>query len=127
MTTDTVLSDRRAKSRFQIRRELRYRVLHEGRVVEAGTGSTVDIGSGGVAFRCDRMFSAGEQVELSISWPVLLEESCRMQLRVLGKVLRSEGERSICTVDKYEFRTQARVVRHLPAASKGAAVSAASY
>lgn len=110
MTTGRVVSDRRGKSRFKIRRELRYKLLHEGKVVEAGTGFTVDIGSGGVAFRSERMFTAGEYVELSISWPVLLEESCPMQLSVLGRVLRNEGQRSVCSVDKYEFRTQARLL-----------------
>jgi hypothetical protein len=113
MTTGRVVFDRRAKSRFKIRRELRYKLLHEGKVVEAGTGFTVDIGSGGVAFRSSRAFSAGEHVELSISWPVLLEASCPMQLSVLGKVLRSEGQRSVCTVDRYEFRTQARLPRNV--------------
>jgi hypothetical protein len=112
MATGMIVSDRRSKSRFKIRRELRYRLLREGNVVEAGSGLTVDIGSGGVAFRSDRVFSPGEYVELSISWPVLLEENCPMQLSVLGKVLRCQGQRSVCSVDKYEFRTQARVARH---------------
>ena len=112
-TTHRVVSDRRSKSRFKIRRELRYKLLHEGKVIEAGSGFTVDIGSGGVAFRSGRTFSAGEYVELSISWPVLLDESCPMQLSVLGKVLRSDGQRSVCSVDKYEFRTQARLARNV--------------
>jgi hypothetical protein len=117
MTTDSVVSDRRGKSRFKIRRELRYKLLCEGKVIEAGTGFTVDIGSGGVAFRSGRTFSVGEYVELSISWPVLLAESCPMQLSVLGKVLRSDGQRSVCSVDKYEFRTQARLSRNVPPVS----------
>jgi len=99
MTTDSIVSDRRGKSRFKIRRELRYKLLREGEVIEAGTGFTVDIGSGGVAFRSGRAFRVGEYVELSISWPVLLAESCPMQLSVLGKVLRSDGQRSVCSVD----------------------------
>ena len=116
MATDRVVSDRRGKSRFKIRRELRYKLLHEGKVIDAGTGFTVDIGSGGVAFRSGRMFSAGECVELSISWPVLLEETCPMQLSVLGTVLRNDGQRSVCSVDRYEFRTQARLARNVPPA-----------
>lgn len=120
MTTDSVLSDRRGKSRFKIRRELRYRLLREGEVIEAGTGFTVDIGSGGVAFRSGRAFRVGEYVELSISWPVLLAESCPMQLSVLGKVLRTDGQRSVCSVDKYEFRTQARLSRNVPPVSADA-------
>jgi hypothetical protein len=120
MTTDSVVSDRRGKSRFKIRRELRYKLLREGEVIEAGTGFTVDIGSGGVAFRSGRAFRVGEYVELSISWPVLLAESCPMQLSVLGKVLRTDGQRSVCSVDKYEFRTQARQSRNVPPVSADA-------
>jgi hypothetical protein len=120
MTTDSVVSDRRGKSRFKIRRELRYKLLREGEVIEAGTGFTVDIGSGGVAFRSGRAFRVGEYVELSISWPVLLAESCPMHLSVLGKVLRTDGQRSVCSVDKYEFRTQARQSRNVPPVSADA-------
>jgi hypothetical protein len=120
MTTDSIVSDRRGKSRFKIRRELRYKLLREGEVIEAGTGFTVDIGSGGVAFRSGRAFRVGEYVELSISWPVLLAESCPMQLSVLGKVLRSDGQRSVCSVDKYEFRTQARLSRNVSPVSADA-------
>ncbi|MEI9972618.1 MAG: hypothetical protein WDO73_11485 [Ignavibacteriota bacterium] len=34
-----------------------------------------------------------------------------MRLIVLGRVVRSRGRQTACRVDKYEFRTQARVVR----------------
>jgi len=41
---------------------------------------------------------------------VLLDESCPMRLIVFGRVIRSEGGRSACSIDKYEFRTQARAL-----------------
>jgi hypothetical protein len=101
--------DRRAKSRFGICRELRYKLLEEGMILESGLGHTIDIGSGGVAFTADRQLKRGAFLELSISWPVLLDESCPMRLSIFGRVLRSDDERAVCSVDKYEFRTQARV------------------
>ncbi len=107
--------DRRSKSRFPIQRELRYKVLRDRRVVEAGTGKTLNLGSAGVAFRVDHDLAPGVLVELSISWPVLLDDTCPVRLVAFGRLLRSRGGICACTIDKYEFRTQARVMQTLPA------------
>ncbi|MGO9255029.1 MAG: hypothetical protein ACLQU1_01815 [Bryobacteraceae bacterium] len=101
-------NNRRQKSRFPIHRELRYKILQNGRISEAGLGQTVNMGSGGVAFALDRELAAGTFVELSISWPVYLENETPMRLVVFGRVLRSGDGLSACTVDKWEFRTQSR-------------------
>lgn len=100
--------ERRKKARFPLHRELRYKVLDGDTIVDAGTGLTLDMGSGGVAFRTDHALTPGGFIELSISWPVLLEDACPMRLIVFGRVVRSGPRKSACTVDKYEFRTQAR-------------------
>jgi hypothetical protein len=100
--------DRRVKSRFPIQRDLRYRLMQDGRTIESGSGKTVDMGSGGVAFTLDRTLAAGIFIELSISWPVELDNGTPMRLVVLGRVLRCQEGLAACTVDKYEFRTQAR-------------------
>jgi c-di-GMP-binding flagellar brake protein YcgR len=106
--------ERRKKARFPMNRELRYKVLENETTVESGSGVTLDVGSGGVAFMIEQQLHAGSFIELSISWPVLLEDSCPMRLIVFGRVLRSCGHKSACTVDKYEFRTQARVLQVAP-------------
>jgi len=100
--------DRRKKFRFPIRREMRFKMLEGDTIVAAGGGETLDIGSGGVAFAADHSLKTGGFIELSISWPVMLNESCLMRLVVFGRVLRSVGRKCVSTVDKYEFRTQAR-------------------
>jgi hypothetical protein len=102
-------ADRREKGRFPIRRELRYKVLQDATVLEVGTGETLNISSGGVLFSAGRDLKPGCFVELSISWPVLLDDACPMRLIVFGRVLRSSTALTACTIDKYEFRTQARV------------------
>ena len=56
----------------------------------------------------DQALVIGAFVEISISWPVLLDQNCPMRLIVFGRVVRSEGTMVGCTIDKYEFRTQAR-------------------
>jgi hypothetical protein len=101
-------NDRRAKHRFAIERELRFKVLDSERIRTTGTGNTIDISSGGVAFETVTKLVPGTLVELSISWPVLLDETCLMRLVVLGRVVRTLRQIVACTVDKYEFRTQAR-------------------
>src|ERR1022692_3869655 len=107
--------DRRKKFRFPIHRELRYKLLDDGVLRGAGTGQSVNMGSGGVAFTIDQELRPGAYIELSISWPVLLDDTCPMRFIVFGRVLRSVGRKSVCTIDKYEFRTQARTLQAAPA------------
>jgi hypothetical protein len=101
-------NDRRSKFRFAMERDVRYKLAEDGVVVAAGSGQTIDMCSGGVAFVTEQALTPGGLVELSISWPVLLDETCPMRLIVFGRVLRGTGCRTVCTIDKYEFRTQAR-------------------
>lgn len=103
--------ERRRKLRFPINRELRYKVLENDTIVAFGLGTTLDMGSAGVAFATEHKVSVGAFIELSISWPVLLEDSCAMRMIVFGRVLRSNDRQTVCTIDKHEFRTQGRVVR----------------
>jgi hypothetical protein len=102
-------TERREKSRFPIERELRYKILEDTKVVQSGSGVTVNISSGGVAFAIDHELKTGCYIELSVSWPILLDDSCPMRLVCYGRVMRSNGGRCACTIHKYEFRTQARV------------------
>ena len=103
--------ERRAKRRFPIHRGLRYKLLEDDVVIESGTGETIDMASGGIAFQIGHPLKDGAFVELSISWPVLLDDSCPMRLIVFGRIVRAWGKRSACRLDKYEFRTQARVLQ----------------
>jgi hypothetical protein len=108
-------NERRTKFRFSIQRELRFKTVEDGTVIASGTGQTINVGSGGVAFAAEQPLKPGAFVEVSISWPVLLDETCLMRLIVFGRVLRSVGRKTVCSIEKYEFRTQARTVQ--PAAA----------
>jgi hypothetical protein len=104
-------NERRSKFRFAIERDLRYKIADDGVVVASGSGQTINIGSGGIAFRTDQPLAPKQCVELSISWPVLLDQTCPMRLAVFGRVLRCNGRKSVCSIDRYEFRTQARTLQ----------------
>ena len=101
-------NDRRSKCRFAMERDVRYKVAEEGVVVAAGFGQTIDMCSGGVAFVTEQPLTPDGFVELSISWPVLLDETCHMRFIVFGRILRCNARRTVCRIDKYEFRTSAR-------------------
>jgi hypothetical protein len=104
-------NDRRGKFRFPMQRDVRYKVLKDGATLEAGSGHTIDMGSGGVRFQVERDLAEGAFIQLSVSWPVLLDDSCPMRLVIFGRVLRSSSRQCACSIDKYEFRTQARVIQ----------------
>ena len=110
MPIETEQWERRTRCRFGIRRELRYKLVKGRRVLAAGAGHTIDVGSGGVAFSADHELEPGAAVEFSINWPALLDQTCPIRLVVFGRVLRGAGRTAVCTVDKHEFRT-ARVSR----------------
>jgi hypothetical protein len=99
-------NNRRTKARYQIRRELRYLVVDRGKPLQSGVGSTVDMGSGGIAFRADQPLEPGKSVELFISWPALLDSVCPMRLCIVGRILRSDDIYAVCTIDRHEFQTR---------------------
>jgi hypothetical protein len=111
-------NERRGKFRFAMERDVRYKLAEDGVVVVAGSGQTIDMCSGGVAFVTEQPLPPGGFVELSISWPVLLDETCPMRFVVFGRILRSSSRKTVCTIDKYEFRTQARTFQ-ASAATRG--------
>jgi hypothetical protein len=103
-------NERRNKMRFPIMREMRFKLLEADRVIAAGLGTTENLSSAGVAFQSNATLPNGSFIELSISWPMLLDNSCPMRLIVFGRVLRGTDDTKVCSVEKWEFRTQSRKV-----------------
>lgn len=101
-------TDRRTKLRFAANWELRYKLLEHDKIVAMGRGETIDISSGGIAFRTDAVPAAGNYLELSVSWPALLDDTCPMRLVVYGSVVRRTNSMAACVVEKWEFRTGSR-------------------
>lgn len=98
--------ERRAKRRFRIEQEVRYRLLYGHRIAETGIGRTLNISSSGVWITTQMQLSAGLPVELSINWPALLNDVCPMKLMIYGCVIRSTEEGAAIAIERYEFRTQ---------------------
>ena len=109
--------ERRMKRRFQIEQEVRYKMLYGQRIAETGTGKTLNISSSGVWFTTENMLTTGMPVEVSMNWPVLLNDSCPMKLMIYGCVVRSNERGAAVAIERYEFRTQGRAFQQpaLPA------------
>ena len=97
--------ERRTKRRFPIEQEIRYKMLYGQRIAETGAGRTMNISSGGVWFSTENMLTCGLPVELSMSWPVLLNDSCPMKVMIYGCVVRSNAIGAAVAIERYEFRT----------------------
>jgi hypothetical protein len=100
--------DRRTKRRFQIEQDVRYKMLYGQRIAETGTGKSLNISSGGVWITTENILTTGMPVELSLNWPVLLNDACPMKLMIYGCVVRSSERGAAVTIERYEFRTQGR-------------------
>ena len=98
--------DRRMKRRFAIEQEIRYKMLYGQRIAETGVGKSVNISSSGVWLSTENMLTSGMPVELSMNWPVLLNDTCPMKLMIYGCVVRSNERGAAVAIERYEFRTQ---------------------
>jgi hypothetical protein len=98
--------ERRMKRRFHIDQEVKYKMLYGQRIAETGTGRTMNISSSGVWFTTENMLTSGMPVELSMNWPVLLNDVCPMKLMIYGCVVRSNDRGAAVAIERYEFRTQ---------------------
>ena len=103
-----ISGNRRTKQRFVIDRPMTYKLVKNDLVTGTGTGETVDMSSGGIAFTASETFRVGSHIELSVSWPVLLNGDCAMKLVVEGRVVRSTNQLTAIRMDRHEFRTQGR-------------------
>ena len=100
--------ERRSKRRFVIDQEVRYKMLYGQRIAETGVGRSMNVSSNGIWFTTENMLTTGMPVELSMNWPVLLNESCAMKLMIYGCVVRANDKGAAVAIERYEFRTQGR-------------------
>jgi hypothetical protein len=111
--------ERRGKRRFHIEQDIRYKMLYGQRISETGAGKTWNISSGGIWFSTQNMLTSGMPIELSLTWPVLLNDSCPMKLMIYGCVVRSNYKGAAVAIERYEFRTQGRSIQNQPTIPQG--------
>ena len=97
-------NERRSRHRYEIHLPVQYRVSQRGAMAIAGAGTTCDLSTGGLSFRCRRPLPVGAHIEISVEWPVLYGDTHAMELQVTGFVVRTEGSRVGVRVNSHRFR-----------------------
>jgi hypothetical protein len=100
-----ISQDRRSKRRYPIELPVQYKIMKNYLVLGTGSGNSLDLSSGGIAFTSSAPLKIGSYLELSVSWPVMLNQSCSLKLVASGRVVRSDEYRTAISLDRYEFRT----------------------
>ena len=97
--------ERRASRRFPIERHVRFK-MRGVQPALAGTGSTLNMSSGGVLFTTDQHLRKGCPVMLEIKWPVLLDDVRPLKLVTRGAIVWCGEGRAAMHIQKWEFHTQ---------------------
>jgi len=97
--------ERRDDRRYSLALDLKWKLVRRRKVLDSGSGRTLDLSSGGILFDAGRQLPAGLHVEMSIAWPALLHDIAPMQLVVAGRIVRSEAGRVAIQMTQHEFRT----------------------
>jgi hypothetical protein len=71
-----------------------------------GSGTTLNMGSGGILFTTEEKLPVGRAVELSVNWPARLDGTCPLQFVATGRVVRSQDRQAAVRIERYEFKTR---------------------
>ena len=85
--------------------QLRWKLIRRRRLIDSGTGRTIDLSGGGILFEAGGDLQAGLNVELAIAWPVLLHDVAPMQMMAGGRIVRSGGGWAAIRTVTHQFRT----------------------
>ena len=106
-TPETMLRDRRCDRRYSVTLQLQWKLFNRKRLVDMGTGTTVDLSRGGILFECDHKPLATGFMEVAINWPATPSDILRMNLVVIGRVVRMSGTRVAIRIRQHGFPTAA--------------------
>jgi hypothetical protein len=104
VANDGIRGNRRVQRRYPVALELEYKVMEGGEVVCTGAGTTGNISSGGVLFLTEGTVASGPAVELSIRWPAVSAGEPSMELRLSGRIVRSDANGTALQTCRYHFQ-----------------------
>jgi len=101
---DSVEVERRNCRRYDLRFPVHYRVSEKGAATRTGSGSTYNLSSSGVGFRCRRALPVGAHIEMTVDWPSKYGDLYPVELLITGFIVRSDGGRIAVRVSSRRFR-----------------------
>ena len=103
MTRERIQGDRRLQRRYPLELDLEFRIVDNDKVVSTGTGKTGNISSGGVLFYAAEGVPTGPHVELAVRWPAVLGDAPFIELRIFGRMVRSDSRGVAMRMSRYYF------------------------
>lgn len=116
-------TERRNNARFPCRLAISYQTLEHPVLSGQGSSETLNISSKGILFASDEKFQPGQMLQVSLDWPVRLENQVPLKLVAEGRIVRNSGGQTAMTIEKYEFRTRRTPAPRVPEAAGTSAVS----
>jgi len=98
------LQNSRTERRFPVTLDLRYTT--SGRYPLTGTGRTIEAGSSRLRFTGDTPLLAGQNIQVYIDWPAVLEGGVKLQLVIWGEVVGTDRTEVALRILKHDFRTR---------------------
>jgi hypothetical protein len=96
--------ERRLHRRYPIVLGAEYKLLFRGGAQHQGYCRTINISSGGILLAVSGLPPWGS-IEVSLRWPILLNDLVPVKLVVHGDIVRSDGECSAVKFSQYDFHT----------------------
>jgi len=90
---------------YPVELDLDYRIVVDRKILDAGRGRTVTISSTTVTFKGDHQISNGLDIEVTLEWPVRLDNSVSLRLHIHGKTVKAENGCNAIRILRHEFRT----------------------
>jgi len=96
----------RAKQRFELELTVHYRLSLKGSTSRWGTGTILDMSSGGISMRCRRPLPVGGHLEMIIDWPATHGGHYPMYLHATGFIVRSGSSKAAMRITSHRFRLE---------------------
>lgn len=107
-------AERRGNPRFDCRLSVNYQTLEKPFFSGTGLSETLNISSKGVLFKTAEPLEPGQLVQVSVDWPVRLENQVPLKLVAEGRVVRNVNGQAAMSIEKYEFKTSRRAAEGAP-------------
>jgi c-di-GMP-binding flagellar brake protein YcgR len=118
--SDKISGDRRRDKRYEICLDAKWKLIRRRKVLDTGIGRTLDMSSGGLLLETERPLPLGLNLELSVTWPVMLHNVAPLQLVISGRIVRAKGKHVAVRMMQHEFRTMGVSSEHRTAPAPGA-------
>lgn len=95
---------------YPITTPVAYRLRNGERALMTGSGRTKSISTSTVLLESEVLLPIGMVVELDITWPIRVDNRVEMDLHVLGRTIRADGNFTTISILRHEFRSRSEAV-----------------